>query len=51
MIDKIIQISACSVQNTMDTQCNYLVFGLSENGNLYVANGNYGWVLEKKVQK
>ena len=38
--DKIIQVSGFGVKNTIGTQCDYLVVGLTESGRVLISRGN-----------
>lgn len=41
---KIIQISSCSVENTMGTQSNLIVFALCDDGTVWGSrDGEYSW--------
>lgn len=43
MKDKIIQISGFGVDNTQDTQCNYMIIGLTESGKVVITRGDGIW--------
>ena len=43
MSDKIIQITSCGVQNTFNTQCDYLIFALTESGKVLASTGDCQW--------
>jgi len=42
-MDKIIQISGFSVENTSSTQCNYMIVGLTESGKVLITTGDGQW--------
>lgn len=46
---KIIQISTSGVENTMSTQCNYVVHALCDDGTLWIRTNNHGWELQPDV--
>lgn len=41
--DKIIQVSGFGVENTSLTQCNYLIVGLTESGQVVITTGDGVW--------
>ena len=43
MEDKIIQVSAFGVKNVHQTQCDYMIVGLTESGKVVITNGDGIW--------
>lgn len=43
MEDKIIQISGFGVNNTKNTQCDYMIIGLTESGKVLITTGDGKW--------
>ena len=43
MEDKIIQVSGFGVNNTKDTQCDYVIVALSERGKVLITSGDGIW--------
>ena len=41
--DKIIQVSGFGVENTVTTQCNYLLVALTEDGKVLLSTGDGKW--------
>lgn len=43
MKDKIIQVSGFGIANTQDTQCNYLIVGVTMSGKVVITIGDGIW--------
>ena len=43
MSDKIIQVSGFGVKNTHNTQCDYMLVGLTESGKVVMSTGDGQW--------
>ena len=43
MSDKIIQVSGFGVNNTKNTQCDYLLVALTESGQVLLSSGDGEW--------
>lgn len=41
--DKITQVSGFGVANTPNTQCDYMLVGLTESGRVVISNGDGQW--------
>ena len=41
--DKIIQVSGFGVNNTSQTQCNYMIVGLTKSGRVVITTGDRKW--------
>ena len=40
---KIVQICVTGVENTANTQCNYVIVALDENGRVWEMSNTWGW--------
>jgi len=44
MSDKIVSVSGFAVNNTANTQCDYMLVGLTESGRVVISRGDRDWV-------
>lgn len=41
--EKIIQVSGFGVENTVNTQCNYMIVGVTDRGRVVISRGDGEW--------
>ena len=49
--DKIIQVTGFGVANTSNTQCDYMLVGLTESGKVMMSTGDGNWADVSQCKK